>query len=68
MADPECGNYGPIALYVGAGEVKFKDVAYKDLGEKVMPKEETSVNFREQRISPFYYSWGAAPLTSIMTA
>jgi hypothetical protein len=59
VADPEFGNYGPIALYVGSGEVKFKDVAYKDLGEKESPKEETSANFREQRISPFYYSWGA---------
>jgi hypothetical protein len=59
VADPEAGNYGPIALYVGAGEVRFKDVVFKDLGEKEMPKEETSVNFRAQRISPFYYSWGA---------
>ncbi len=59
VADPEMGNYGPIGLYVGAGEVTFKDVVYKDLGKKEMPKEVTSANFRAQRISPFYYSWGA---------
>lgn len=59
VADPEAGNYGPIALYVGAGEVKFRHVAYKDLGKKETPKEVTSANFRAQRISPFYYSWGA---------
>lgn len=59
VADAEFGNYGPIGLYVGAGEVKFKDVVYKDLGKKEMPKEITSANFRAQRVSPFYYSWGA---------
>jgi hypothetical protein len=60
VADPEAGNYGPIALYAGGtGEVRFKDVAYKDLSIQVRPAEEVSRNFRMQRLSDFYYSWGA---------
>ena len=60
VADPEVGNFGPIALYAGgAGEVRFKDVAYKDLSIQVRPVEETSRQFRVQRLSDFYYSWGA---------
>ncbi len=35
-ADEELGRYGPVALYVGgAGEVRFKDIAFKDLGRRV---------------------------------
>ena len=54
-------SYGPIALYVGGtGEVRFKDLAYKDLGLKHTPEEVTSPNFRKQQISDFYYSMTAA--------
>jgi hypothetical protein len=61
VADDAFGRYGPIALYAGGtGEVRFKDVAYKDLGAKVLPQEEVSSRFRMQRIDDFYYSWGAA--------
>lgn len=60
VADPEAGNFGPLALYVGGtGDVRFKDVAYKDLSIQVRPPEQTSGNFRMQRLSDFYYSWGA---------
>ena len=60
VADPEAGNFGPIALYAaGSGEVRFKDVAYKDLAIQVRPSERVSSNFRMQRLSDFYYSWGA---------
>jgi hypothetical protein len=60
VADPEAGNFGPIALYAGgSGEVRFKDVAYKDLAIQVRPVEKVSSNFRMQRLSDFYYSWGA---------
>ena len=32
-ADDEIGKFGPVAIYVGGtGEVRFKDVAYRDLG------------------------------------
>lgn len=54
-------GYGPIALYVGgAGEVRFKDVAYKDLGRMVIPSEKVSSNYRMQRIDDFDYSWGVS--------
>ncbi len=54
-------GFGPIALYAGgAGEVKFKDIAYKDLNLKFEPAEEVSPHFKMQRISDFYYGWCAA--------
>jgi hypothetical protein len=52
-------GYGPIALYVGAGEVRFKDLAFKDLHVKTVPAEVVSPRFRMQRLNDFYYSWGA---------
>ena len=53
-------GFGPIAIYVGGpGEVRFKDVMYKDISIRYTPKEQTSPRFRVQRISDFYYSWGA---------
>ena len=60
VADPEAGNFGPIALYAGgSGEVRFRDVAHKNLAVQVRPSEKVSSNFRMQRLSDFYYSWGA---------
>ena len=54
-------GFGPIALYAGgSGEVRFKDVSYKDLNSKIEPKETVSPNFEMQRISDFYYAWCAA--------
>lgn len=54
-------GYGPFALYVGgAGEVRFRNLAYKDLGLKTTPLEKTSPSFRKQKISSFYYSMTAA--------
>jgi hypothetical protein len=54
-------GFGPLALYAGgAGEVRFKDVSYKDLNPKFEPKEEVSPHFRMQRINDFYYGWCAA--------
>jgi hypothetical protein len=61
VADEEFGRYGPIALYAGGtGEVRFKDVAWKDLGAKMLPQEQSSSRFRMQRIDDFYYAWSAA--------
>ncbi len=55
------GNYGPIALYInGPGEVRFKDIKYKDYGIYYTPKEKISSHFQMQKISDFYYSWSAA--------
>ena len=54
-------GFGQMALYVGgSGEVRFKDVSYKDLGVKDEPPEQTSSHFRMQQISEFDYSWGVA--------
>jgi hypothetical protein len=61
VAEEEYGRFGPIALYVGgSGEVRFKDVSYKDLGVKTLPQEKVSSHFRMQRIDDFYYAWSAA--------
>ncbi|MGD1073222.1 MAG: FG-GAP-like repeat-containing protein [Bryobacteraceae bacterium] len=60
VADPEVGDYGPIALYVGGtGDVQFKDVSYKDIALMKREPEQISNHFRMQRLSDFYYSWGA---------
>jgi hypothetical protein len=54
-------GYGPIALYAGgSGEVRFKSVALADIGLKVRQPDEVSKEFRKQRLSDFYYSWGSA--------
>ena len=60
-ATDERDEYGPIALYAGgAGEVRFKDVSFKDLHLRRRAAEQSSPHFRVQRIDEFYQSWGAA--------
>ncbi len=60
-ADEEVGKFGSVALYVGGtGEARFRDIGYKDVGLKRLPKEQLSPNFRIQRLSPYYYSFSAA--------
>ncbi|MGA0559232.1 FG-GAP-like repeat-containing protein [Larkinella sp. VNQ87] len=59
-ADEDAGRYGSIALYAGGtGEVRFRDLGYKDASLRVTPEEKTSALFRVQRINDMYYSWGA---------
>jgi hypothetical protein len=59
VADEVFGRYGPLALYAGdEGEVRFKDVAYKDLRPRVAEPEKVSSRFGLQRLNEFYYSWG----------
>ena len=53
-------GYGPIALHAGGtGEIRFRDVALKDLNRKTEPKSEVSAHFRMQQLNDFFYSWGA---------
>jgi hypothetical protein len=60
VAEDESGSFGPVALYAGGeGEVRFKDVGYKDLAIRTIPQEKTSPRFRVQALNPFYYSWTA---------
>src|SRR6185437_10170580 len=59
-ADESLGKYGTIALYVGEGEVTYKQVSYKDVGWKDYPTDFHSTEFRKQRLSDFYYAWGSA--------
>jgi hypothetical protein len=61
ITEDQSAGFGPIALYAGGtAEVRFKDVAWKDLGIKEAPPEQTSSHFRMQRLDEFYYSWGVA--------
>jgi hypothetical protein len=55
------GGFGPWALYAGgSGEVKFKDIAFKDISVRSSPKESSAPRFKAQRISDMFYSWAAA--------
>jgi hypothetical protein len=59
VAEDEYGRFGPVALYVGGtGEVRFKDVSFKDLQPRVTQPEQVSKRFRMQALNEFYYSWG----------
>ena len=54
-------GYGPIALHAGGlGEVRFREIALKDLNRKTEPAAQVSPHFRMQQLSDFFYSWGAA--------
>lgn len=60
-ADADLGAFGPIALYVGGtGQVRFRDVSYKDLSIKEVAAETLSPNYRMMRLTPFYYSFASA--------
>src|SRR5262249_21288551 len=53
-------GYGPVALHAGGtGEVRFRDVAIKDLNRKTEPAEQVSSHFHMQQLNDFFYSWGA---------
>ena len=60
-ADEELGSFGPIALFAGGtGEVRFRDVSYRDLSVKPIAPEQLSPNFKMVRLTPFYYSFASA--------
>jgi hypothetical protein len=61
VAEEEYGRFGPIAFYAGGtGEVRLRDIAYKDLQPRVSVPERVSDHFRMQVLNEFYYSWGPA--------
>ena len=52
--------FGAIALYAGgSGEVRFKDLAWKDLMRVVTNAEQVSPRYTIRRVNPNYYGWGA---------
>src|SRR5215204_6038653 len=60
-ADDDLGSFGPIAIYVGgSGEVRFRDVSYRDLSLKRVVPEQLSANYSILRLTPFYYSFASA--------
>lgn len=60
-ADEDAGRFGPVALYAGGtGEVRFRDLAYRDLGNRSFVAEEVGGRFRMQKLNDFYYAWSAA--------
>ncbi len=61
LPDTGTASYGSLALYVGGtGEVRFKDVAWKDVSHVALPKEQVSSRFTVQRPIDMYYGWSAA--------
>ena len=59
VAEEDFGRFGPVAFFVGGtGEVRFKDVSFKDLQPRVTQPEQVSKRFRMQALNEFYYSWG----------
>jgi hypothetical protein len=59
--DGTTGTFGPVALHVaGSGEVRFKDIAIKDLARRITPAEQAGSRFRAQHFEDFYYGWSAA--------
>jgi hypothetical protein len=61
LTDPATAQYGRIALFVGGtGEVRYKDVAWKDINRVVEEPEKVSDRFTMRHISSMYYGWSAA--------
>ncbi len=60
-ADDAAGRYGRMALFVGGtGELRLKQLEWKDLGRHLLKSEKVSGRFRMQRINDFYLGWSAA--------
>ena len=60
FTDQDTGVFGAVALYAGGtGEVRYKDVAWKDVNAVDLPEEKTSARFDIVRLSEMYYGWSA---------
>lgn len=55
-------GFGLVGLYVGpgSGEVRFRNIAYKDIGRQTLEPETISPDFRMQKLDDFSYAWDAA--------
>jgi hypothetical protein len=60
LPETETNGYGSIALYSGSGEVRYKDIAWKNVNGVVLEKEQVSSKFTPVQISTMYYGWSAA--------
>jgi hypothetical protein len=61
LPETDTGGYGAIALYAGGtGEVRYRDVAWKDINRVVLPDEQVSNRFTSRQIATMYYGWSAA--------
>lgn len=62
VSDDAGQSYGAVALYVGPGEgeVRFKDIAYKNLALQTIPSEQVSHRFTLRQLDEFYHGWSAA--------
>jgi Domain of Unknown Function (DUF1080)/FG-GAP-like repeat len=61
VPDADADGFGQIGLYVGGtGELRVKDLMYKDLLVRTWGSEESGKNFKAIPVDPHYYSWTAA--------
>ncbi len=59
--EDDSAGFGSVGFYVGGtAEVQFRDLTYKDLSVRELPREQISSHFKKQELDPYYYSWGVA--------
>ena len=46
-------------MWAGSGEVRFRDVSYRDSSLKRRVNEQLSSNYQMLRLTPFYYSFAS---------
>ena len=60
LGDQPTAQFGAIGLYVGGtGEVRYKDVAWKDINAVELPDEIVNSRFTIRRVNELYYGWSA---------
>jgi hypothetical protein len=60
LGDDGDTGYGSVALFVGgSGEVRLKDLAWKNVNRVTLEKEQVSPRFTPVQINTLYYGWSA---------
>jgi hypothetical protein len=60
LGDQPTASFGAIALFVGGtGEVRYKDVAWKDVNAVELAEEFVADRFTIRRLNELYYGWSA---------